>query len=119
MTPGKVILHGMKYPCRIGCTDAERAFAQTIEIDLECAADIGAAAASGSVKESICWETADSLLQSLCTAQEWILVEQLALKIADTVLVKFAAAEEVFIRIKKTPFSHGDWVGIELRRSRA
>ena len=119
MSSGKVILRGMKYPCKIGCTEAERAFPQTIEIDLECRVDLKAAAASGAVEDSVCWETADRLLAITVSGQEWTLVEQLAVETLQSVFQTFPAAQHVLIRIKKTPFSHGDWVGVELEQNRA
>ena len=115
---GKIILNGMKYGARIGSTAEERAFAQTIAIDVEMKLELSMKLLQGDLQEGICWAETDLLLRYAVESKEWVLAEQLADHLITALFERFPLTRSVLVRVKKTPFPHGDWVGVEIERSR-
>lgn len=114
----KIILTDLEYLCALGCTAAERSVPQRVLCSVELDTDTTQAANSGELADSICWASAEELISQLVTGQEWVLVEQLANRTANTLLQSFPSTSGVKVTIKKFALKNSAWVGVSVFRSR-
>lgn len=114
----KIFLQGMKYLCKIGCTAEERAFPQTLLMDLRLSVDLTELLNTGDLSKGVCWEAVNSALASECARQEWILVEELAESILQLIFSRFDRVNAIELKIGKNVFTHGGLVGVEISRER-
>ncbi len=84
-----VYLHGLKIDCVIGVWDWERKIRQTVIIDLDMAADVGRAAASDDIGDTLDYKAVAKRLMDVVGKSEYHLVETLAEKVAETVHKEF------------------------------
>ena len=84
-----IFLHGLKIDAVIGIWEWERKIRQTVEIDLDMAADIRKAAATDSVDDTLNYKLVAKRLQSFVGESEFQLVETLAERVADIVTGEF------------------------------
>ena len=80
-----IFLHNLKVDAVIGIWDWERKIRQTVEIDLDMAADIRKAAASDDVEDTLNYKLVAKRLQRFIAESEFQLVETLAERIAGIV----------------------------------
>ena len=92
-----IYLHGLRIDAVIGIWDWERKIQQTIVIDLDMAADIGKAAASDSVEDTLDYKAVAKRLQTYVRESGCGLVETLAERVAEIVLTEF---EVPWVRVK-------------------
>ena len=69
---------------------------------------------SGNLEEGICWEKLDNLLRTRISNEPWTLLEQLTDHLGRELLSEFPAIAKLRVMLKKRPFVHADWVGVEL-----
>jgi dihydroneopterin aldolase len=84
-----IFLHNLKVDAVIGIWDWERKIRQTVEIDLDMAADIRKAAATDAVEDTLNYKLVAKRLQGFIAESEFQLVETLAERIAGIVIGEF------------------------------
>jgi dihydroneopterin aldolase len=92
-----IFLHDLRIETVIGIWEWERKIRQTVAIDLEMSADIGKAAATDSVDDTLNYKLVAKRLQQFVGDSSFQLVETLAEKIAEIVLGEFDVA---WVRVK-------------------
>jgi dihydroneopterin aldolase len=95
-----IFLHSLKIDAVIGIWDWERKIRQTVEIDLDMAADIRKAAESDSVDDTLNYKLVAKRVQSYVADTEFQLVETLAERVADIVTGEFGVPW-VRVRVNK------------------
>lgn len=112
-----VVIRGARVEASIGCTEAERAVPQLLEVDL----DLGIPPWDGGTElaRSVCYATAVELVRAHTGAQPWILVEELALSLIGAVFERFPPARSATITIKKFVVPGTEWCGVRMTRMRA
>lgn len=96
----KIFLEELKIDTIIGIWDWERKIRQTVEIDLDMAADIRKAAESDDVEDTLNYKLVAKRLQSFVGDSEFQLVETLAERIAAIVTGEFGVPW-VRVRVNK------------------
>ena len=84
-----IFLHNLKVDAVIGIWDWERKIRQTVEIDLDMAADIRRAADTDDVADTLDYKKVAKRVQSFVAESEFQLVETLAERIAGIVTGEF------------------------------
>ena len=84
-----IFLHSLKIDAVIGIWEWERKIRQTVEIDLDMAADIRKAAATDNVEDTLNYKQVAKRLQGFVGESEFQLVETLAERVADIVTGEF------------------------------
>ena len=77
-----IFLHGLKVECVIGVWDWERRIKQTVEIDIDMAADIRGAATSDQLQDTLNYKAIAKAVISHVENSQYQLVESLAESIA-------------------------------------
>ena len=115
----KIFLSALTVECIVGIWDWERKVKQTVVIDLEMAADIRKAAASDRIEDTIDYKKVAKRLLAFVGDSQFHLVETLAERIAQVVVVEFGV-EWVKVRLNKQGAIRGARdVGIEIERRTA
>ena len=103
----------------VGIWDWERRVKQTVILDLEMAADIRRAAASDSIEDTVDYKKVAKRLLAFVGESQFHLVETLAERIAQVVVVEFGV-EWVKVRLNKQGAIRGARdVGVEIERRAA
>jgi len=84
-----IFLHGLKIDTVIGIFDWERRVKQTVILDLDIAADIGRAAASDHIDDTLNYKAVAKRLTEFVGNSQFQLVETLAERSAELVLKEF------------------------------
>jgi len=87
-----IYLHGLKVQCIIGIWEWERRARQTVELDVDMAADIARAAASDSIDDTLNYKAVAKRLIEYVGNSEFQLVETLAEKVAGLLREEFRVA---------------------------
>ena len=100
MQTDTIFLGGLKVDTVIGIWDWERKIRQTVVIDLEISADIGRAAETDSIDDTLNYKQVSKRVQQFVADSNFQLVETLAEKIAAIVRDEFEV-EWVRVRVNK------------------
>lgn len=84
-----VFIEDLRVETTIGIYDWERKIKQTLAFDLEMATDIRAAAQDDDIEKALNYKAVADAVQAFVEASEFLLVETLAEKVADLVMVEF------------------------------
>lgn len=115
----KIFLSALTVECIVGIWEWERRVKQTVIIDLEMAADIRKAAATDSIEDTIDYKKVAKRLLAFVGDSQFHLVETLAERIAQVVVVEFGV-QWVKVRLNKQGAIRGARdVGIEIERGPA
>ena len=96
-------IHGLWVETHVGATDAERANAQPVLIDLDIGADLQEAGRSDDLGDTINYAEVTTLVADLVADENVSLLEHLAQRVADAVLA-VEGVETVSVQIaKETP----------------
>jgi dihydroneopterin aldolase len=115
----KIFLSALSVECIVGIWDWERRVKQTVILDLEMAADIRRAAASDSIEDTVDYKKVAKRLLAFVGESQFHLVETLAERIAQVVVVEFGV-EWVKVRLNTQGAIRGARdVGIEIERRAA
>ena len=95
-----IFLHNLKVDAVIGIWEWERKISQTVEIDLDMAADIRKAAESDDVEDTLNYKLVAKRLQAFIGESEFQLVETLAERIAGIITGEFGVPW-VRVRVNK------------------
>jgi dihydroneopterin aldolase len=114
-----IFLGGLTTECIIGIWDWERRVKQKIVVDLEMGADIRRAAASDRIEETLDYKRVAKRLLQFVGDSQFQLVETLAERIAELVIIEFAVPW-VRVRLNKQGAIRGSRdVGILIERRSA
>jgi dihydroneopterin aldolase len=115
----KIFLSALTVECIVGIWEWERRVKQTVIIDLEMAADIRKAAATDRIEDTIDYKKVAKRLLAFVGESQFHLVETLAERIAQVVVVEFGV-QWVKVRLNKQGAIRGARdVGIEIERRTA
>ncbi len=98
----RITLAGVKLHPHIGVTPEERSDPQECDADLTIWGDFEAAAATDSIDKSVDYCRVLDEVRAVVCAQEYVLVETLAYRIARTLLQKFPV-NRVNVKLRKRP----------------
>ena len=116
--PSTIVLHDLRVETTVGLWDWERKIRQTVSIDLEMGADIRKAAATDSIDDTLNYKNVAKRVQQFVSDSEFLLVETMAEKIAETVLAEFDMPW-IDVRVNKPGAIRGARdVGVHIRRYR-
>ena len=112
----KIFLSALSVECIVGIWEWERRVKQTVIIDLEIQADIRRAAATDRIEDTIDYKRVAKRLLAFVGDSQFHLVETLAERIAQVVVVEFGV-RWVKVRLNKQGAIRGARdVGIEIER---
>ena len=116
--PDTIFLHDLRVETTVGLWDWERKIRQTVSIDLEMGADIRKAAATDSIDDTLNYTSVAKRVQQFVSDSEFLLVETMAEKIAETILAEFDMPW-IDVRVNKPgPIRGARDVGVHIRRYR-
>ena len=116
--PDTIFLHDLRVETVVGLWDWERKIRQTVSIDLEMGADIRKAAATDSIDDTLNYKNVAKRVQQFVSDSEFLLVETMAEKIAETILAEFDMPW-IDVRVNKPGAIRGARdVGVHIRRHR-
>jgi dihydroneopterin aldolase len=116
--PDTIFLHDLRVETTVGLWDWERKIRQTVSIDLEMGADIRKAAATDSIDDTLNYKSVAKRVQQFVSDSEFLLVETMAEKIAETILAEFDMPW-IDVRVNKPGAIRGARdVGVHIRRYR-
>jgi len=116
--PDTIFLRDLRVDTVVGIWQWERKIRQTVSIDLEMGVDIPKAAATDRIEDTLNYKDVAKRVQQFVTESEFQLVETMAEKIAERVLVEFDVPW-VDVRINKPgAIRNAADVGVQIHRSR-
>jgi dihydroneopterin aldolase len=74
----KLIIHGLELWLKVGCTEAERAFPQRLEMDVTLEMPLSAAGKSDDLSQSVDYAAVAEALRQKLTPQSFRLIETVA-----------------------------------------
>jgi 7,8-dihydroneopterin aldolase/epimerase/oxygenase len=96
----KLILQDCRFLCKIGVSDNERAMEKNIFMDVEMFYDVGKAARSDDIIDTVNYARVHEVLKEVVREKEYRLIETLAERIASRLLQDFLL-KRVKVRVKK------------------
>jgi len=115
MAADKLLIKDLEARCRLGVTEAERAVAQPVWIDLELAIDAAKAAGRDDVRDAVDYADLLMMTKQLAEARSFNLMETLAEEVALLIRRRFHAPQ-VTVRIKKRALPGLDYAAVEITR---
>jgi 7,8-dihydroneopterin aldolase/epimerase/oxygenase len=115
----KIFIHALKTETIVGIFDWERQVKQTVLIDIEFSADIGKAARSDSIDDTLNYKQVAKRVLSFVEESQFHLVETLAEYTAMLVLEEFGIAWVSIALSKPGAIRSSRDVGVKLERDRA
>jgi dihydroneopterin aldolase len=95
-----IVVEGLRAPTRIGVTNEERAQPQVVIVDLVLHTDLGAAATSDELGDTVDYSTVTTRVADLLASTEAKLLEHLAQRIADSMLA-LGGIQKVTVEVAK------------------
>ena len=117
----RITLSSMRCEGRLGATEAERAMAQLVEVDLEVEADLAAAGDSDALVDTVDYGPLVELVTRTIESGSFSLLEGLAAAIARGALESSSRIAAVTVRVRKlaVPIDVDmDHAEVEIRRER-
>jgi dihydroneopterin aldolase len=114
-----LFLEGLEVPCRVGCTDPERATPQSlrVEMQLHCRS-LRDAALADDLERTVDYRLAGELIDAV-QGREFLLIERVAETLADVALQN-PLIEQVTVTVRKRPPVQGlEWAGVRITRARS
>lgn len=111
----KLIVNGLELWLKVGCTAAERAFAQRIEVDFALLLDLAAAGEKDDLTKTVDYAEACALVKKNLTPRTFKLAEAVAEKTAEVLLKRFKVSS-VEVRVKKRALPGIAWAAVEISR---
>ena len=96
-----IILEGMEFMGKHGCTEEERSTPQPFIIDLAFSLDLSKAGQSDQLTDTIDYVEVFKTVESIVTGTTYNLIEALATHIADTILGSFELIDDVKVTVHK------------------
>jgi dihydroneopterin aldolase len=113
-----LFLEGFEIPCRVGCTEAERALPQSLRVDVRMfCPGLHRAGETDDLAHTVDYRIAADMTAAL-QKSEFLLIERVAEELAQVALQN-PHVVEVEITVRKRPPVQGiEMVGVQIRRSR-
>lgn len=113
-----LFLEGLEVPCRVGCTDPERATPQSLRVDLQLyCASLREAGIADDLEQTVDYRLAGDLIDAV-QGREYLLIERVAEELAQVAL-KNPLVDRVVVSVKKRPPVQGlEWAGVRITRGR-
>ena len=118
-TMDSLFLEGLEVPCRVGCTDPERATPQSLrcEVRLFCRS-LREAGVADDLEKTVDYRMAYDMIDAV-QGREYLLIERVAEAMAEVAL-KHPLVDHVSISVKKRPPVQGlEWAGVSITRHRS
>ena len=114
----ELFLEGLEVPCRVGCTDPERATPQSLRVGVRLFCPrLRDAAIADDLEKTVDYRLAGELIDAV-QGREFLLIERVAEDLAAVVL-KNPLVDHVTISVRKRPPVQGlEWAGVQITRSR-
>jgi dihydroneopterin aldolase len=113
-----LFLEGLEVPCRVGCTDPERATPQSLRVDMQLyCGSLRDAAIADDLERTVDYRLAGDLIDAV-QGREYLLIERVAEELAEVAL-KNPLVDRVTVSVKKRPPVQGlEWAGVRITRGR-
>jgi len=117
--PGDVLfLEGLEVPCRVGCSEPERATPQSLRVDMRLyCASLRDAAIADDLERTVDYRLAGDLIDAV-QGREYLLIERVAEELAQVAL-RNPLVDRVTVSVRKRPPVQGlEWAGVQITRGR-
>jgi dihydroneopterin aldolase len=113
-----LFLEGLEVPCRVGCTDPERATPQSLRVGVRLfCPSLRDAGIADDLEKTVDYRLAGDMIDAV-QGREYLLIERVAEVLAEVAL-KNPLVDHVTISVKKRPPVQGlEWAGVEITRGR-
>lgn len=111
------MINALEVWSRCGCTSAERAFPQRLELDVTLELPLGEAGRRDDLAKTVDYAAVVANLKKALEAGEFHLAEAVAERAAEVVLSDSAVAA-VTVQVRKRALPGIAWAGVEIRRER-
>ena len=114
-----LFLEGLEVPCRVGCSDPERATPQSLRCDVRLyCTSLREAGLGDDLEKTVDYRLAYDLIDAV-QGREFLLIERVAEVLAEVVL-RQPLVDHVTVSVKKRPPVQGlEWAGVEITRGRS
>ena len=115
----ELFLEGLEVPCRVGCTDPERATPQSLRVGVRLfCPSLRDAGIADDLEKTVDYRLAGDLIDAV-QGREFLLIESVAETLA-ALCLKNALIDHVVISVKKRPPVQGlEWAGVQITRHRS
>ena len=113
-----LILEGLEVPCRVGCTDPERATPQSLRVEIELfCPSLREAGVADDLEKTVDYRLAHDLIDAV-QDREFLLIERVAEVMAEVAL-RNPLVDHVRVSVRKRPPVQGlEWAGVRITRRR-
>ena len=113
-----LMIEGLEVPCRVGCTDPERATPQSLRCDLHLfCPSLREAGVADDLEKTVDYRLAYELIDAV-QGREYLLIERVAEVMAEVAL-RNVLVDHVTVSVKKRPPVQGlEWAGVRITRRR-
>jgi 7,8-dihydroneopterin aldolase/epimerase/oxygenase len=113
-----LFLEGLEVPCRVGCTEPERATPQSLRVDMRLyCASLRDAAIADDLERTVDYRLAGDLIDAV-QGREYLLIERVAEELAQVAL-RNPLVDRVTVSVRKRPPVQGlEWAGVQITRGR-
>jgi 7,8-dihydroneopterin aldolase/epimerase/oxygenase len=112
-----VFIENLRLDSRVGVTDEERRQSQKVILDVTLTLDLGPAAATKDIEDTVDYREAKRVFTQFVSTGEFVLLESLAEGVAALALERFEV-ERVVVRVRKEKYSAEPSIGIQIERGR-
>ncbi len=114
----ELFLEGLEVPCRVGCTDPERATPQSLRVGVRLfCPKLRDAGVADDLEKTVDYRLAAEMIDAV-QGREYLLIERVAEVLAEVAL-RNPLVDRVTISVKKRPPVQGlEWAGVQITRGR-
>ena len=109
-----LFLEGLEVPCRVGCSEPERATPQSLRVEMQLyCPSLRDAGIADDLERTVDYRLAYELIDAV-QGREFLLIERLG-----EVVLKNLLVDHVTVSVKKRPPVQGlEWAGVQITRGR-
>ena len=113
-----LFLEGLEVPCRVGCSDPERATPQSLRVAVRLfCPGLRDAGIADDLERTVDYRLAGELIDAV-QGREYLLIERVAEVLAEVALQN-PLVDHVTVSVRKRPPVQGlEWAGVEITRGR-
>ncbi|HWK85496.1 MAG TPA: dihydroneopterin aldolase [Caldimonas sp.] len=114
----ELFLEGLEVPCRVGCTDPERATPQSLRVGIRLyCPTLRDAGVADDLEKTVDYRLAGEMIDAV-QGREYLLIESVAEVLAEVAL-RSPLVDHVTVSVRKRPPVQGlEWAGVQITRSR-
>jgi FolB domain-containing protein len=113
----RIFVDNLRLDCLIGVTEEERRQPQKIIVDMDLTLDLGRAAISKRIEDTVDYREVRRQVSGFVSSGEFMLLESLAEGIASLALDRFKI-DGVVVKLRKEKYAVEPSIGIEIERIR-